>query len=110
MAVLYQEYLEELRPVVFASRKLSQSEKCYLIHQLEFLLLKWAVVEKFYDYLYGACVTLCMDDNTLTYMLTTAKPNAVGHQWIAALSTHDFPETFQMTKTAQNGRPFNRQI
>ena len=53
-AVLNQEYPEGLRPVAFASRKLCQSEKNYPIHQLEFLVLKWAVVDKFHDYLYGA--------------------------------------------------------
>lgn len=100
-AVLYQEYLEEWRPVVFASRKSSQFEKCYLIHQLEFLLLKWAVVDKFYDYLYGACVTLRMDNNPLTYMLTTAKRNAVGHHRCCHLYTwlsRNFPDDKNSTE------------
>ncbi|KAK2904105.1 hypothetical protein Q8A73_010762 [Channa argus] len=65
-AVLYQEYPEGLRPVAFASRKLSQSEKRYPIHQLEFLSLKWAVVDKFHDYLYGAQFTVRTDNNPLT--------------------------------------------
>lgn len=59
--VLYQEYVEGLRPVAFASKKLSQSEKQYSIHQLEFLSLKWAVVNKFHDYLYGARYTVRTD-------------------------------------------------
>ena len=50
-AVLNQEYPEGLRPVAFASRKLSAPEQRYPIHQLEFLALKWAVVDKFHDYL-----------------------------------------------------------
>lgn len=62
-AVLYQEYAEGLRPVAFASRKLSASEKNYPIHQLEFLSLKWAVVNKFHDYLYGARFTVRTDNN-----------------------------------------------
>lgn len=57
-AVLYQEHSDGLRPVAFASRKLSSSEKNYPIHQLEFLSQKWVVVEKFHDYLYGACFTV----------------------------------------------------
>ena len=56
-AILYHEHPEGLRPVAFASRKLSSSEKNYAIQQLEFLSLKWAVVEKFHDYLYGARFT-----------------------------------------------------
>uniref|UniRef100_A0A672IWZ8 ribonuclease H n=1 Tax=Salarias fasciatus TaxID=181472 RepID=A0A672IWZ8_SALFA len=89
-AVLYQEHPEGLRPVAFASRKLSSSERNYPIHQLEFLSLKWAVVDKFHEYLYGARFTVRTDNNPLTYVLSTAKLNAVGHRWLAALSTYEF--------------------
>ncbi|KAJ8333963.1 hypothetical protein SKAU_G00412820 [Synaphobranchus kaupii] len=89
-AVLNQEYPEGLRPVAFASRKLSQSEKNYPIHQLQFLALKWAVVDKFQDYLYGARFSVRTDNNPLTYVLSTAKLNATGHRWLAALTSYDF--------------------
>lgn len=89
-AVLNQEYPEGLRPVAFASRKLSASEKNYPVHQLEFLALKWAVVDKFHDYLYGAQFTVRTDNNPLTYVLTTAKLNATGHRWLSALATYNF--------------------
>ncbi|XP_016400380.1 RNA-directed DNA polymerase homolog [Sinocyclocheilus rhinocerous] len=39
-AVLNQEHPEGLRPVAYASRKLSGSERRYPVHQLEFLALK----------------------------------------------------------------------
>ena len=89
-AVLNQEYPEGLRPVAFASRKLGQAERNYPIHQLEFLALKWAVVDKFHDYLYGARFTVRTDNNPLTYVLTTAKLSATGHRWLASLTTYDF--------------------
>lgn len=89
-AVLNQEYPEGLRPVAFTSRKLSASEKNYPVHQLEFLALKWAVVNKFHDYLYGAQFTVRTDNNPLTYILTTAKLNATGHRWLSALATYHF--------------------
>ncbi len=89
-AVLYQEHPGGLRPVAFASRKVSSAERNYPIHQLEFLSLKWAVVDKFHDYLYGARFTVRTDNNPLTYVLSTAKLNAVGHRWLAALSTYEF--------------------
>ncbi|KAL2093139.1 hypothetical protein ACEWY4_010451 [Coilia grayii] len=89
-AVLNQEYPEGLRPVAFASRKLSASEQRYPIHQLEFLALKWAVVDKFHDYLYGAKFTVRTDNNPLTYVLTSARLNATGHRWLSALATYDF--------------------
>lgn len=89
-AVLYQAYPEGLRPVAFASRKLSPSEHNYPIHQLEFLALKWAVVDKFHDYLNGATFTVRTDNNPLTYVLTSVKLNATGHRWLASLATYDF--------------------
>lgn len=89
-AVLNQQYPEGLRPVAFASRKLSVSERNYPVHQLEFLALKWAVVDKFHDYLYGLRFTVRTDNNPLTYVLSTAKLNACGHRWLAALSAYDF--------------------
>ncbi|KAL7837384.1 hypothetical protein SRHO_G00270950 [Serrasalmus rhombeus] len=89
-AVLYQQYPEGMRPVAFASRKLSTSEQHYPVHQLEFLALKWAVVDKFHDYLYGARFTVRTDNNPLTYVLTTARLNATGHRWLASLATYNF--------------------
>lgn len=89
-AVLYQEYPEGLRPVAFASRRVSATEQRYPVHQLEFLALKWAITDKFHDYLYGAKFTVRTDNNPLTYVLSTAKLNATGHRWLAALATYDF--------------------
>ncbi|KAL7886895.1 hypothetical protein AOLI_G00046160 [Acnodon oligacanthus] len=74
----------------FCQPKLSNSEQNYPIHQLEFLSLKRAVVDKFHNYLYGATFTVRTDNNPLTYVLTSAKLNATGQRWLAALSTYDF--------------------
>lgn len=98
-AVLYQEHSTGLRPVAFASRKLNNAEQKYPIHQLEFLALKWAVVDKFHDYLYGAKFTVRTDNNPLTYVLTTAKLNATGHRWLASLATYDFDVQYRPGKT-----------
>ncbi|XP_062372262.1 retrovirus-related Pol polyprotein from transposon 412 isoform X1 [Sardina pilchardus] len=89
-AVLNQVHPEGLRPVAFASRGLNAAEQRYHILQLEFLALKWAVVDKFHDYLYGVRFTVMTDNNPLTYVLTTGKLNATGHRWLAALATYDF--------------------
>ncbi len=89
-AVLNQQHPEGLRPVAYASRKLSATEQRYPTHQLEFLALKWAVVDTFHDYLYGLKFIVRTDNNPLTYVLTTAKLNATGHRWLAALATYDF--------------------
>ena len=88
--VLYQQYDEGLRPVAFISRSLSPSEKNYPAHKLEFLALKWAVVDRLHDYLYGAEFEVRTDNNPLTYILTSAKLDATGHRWLSALSTYNF--------------------
>ncbi|XP_076830977.1 uncharacterized protein LOC143476602 [Brachyhypopomus gauderio] len=98
-AVLYQEHPEGLRPVAFASRRVSATEQHYPVHQLEFLALKWAIVDKFHDYLYGAKFTVRTDNNPLTYVLTTAKLNATGHRWLAALATYDFDIKYRPGKS-----------
>ncbi|KAI3376829.1 hypothetical protein L3Q82_000403 [Scortum barcoo] len=109
-AVLYQEYPEGLRPVAFASRKLSSPEQRYPVHQLEFLALKWAVADKFHDYLYGAKFTVRTDNNPLTYVLTTAKLNATGHRWLAALATYDFDVKYRPGKANTDADLLSRNI
>ena len=51
-------------------------------HKLEFLALKWAV----FDYVYGNKFTVRTNNNPLT----TAKLDATGHHWLAALSDYNF--------------------
>lgn len=109
-AVLYQEHPEGLRPVAFASRKLSSAEQRYAVHQLEFLALKWAVVDKFHDYLYGVKFTVRTDNNPLTYVLTTAKLNATGHRWLAALATYDFDVQYRPGKANIDADLLSRHI
>jgi hypothetical protein len=89
-AVLYQEQDGQKRVIAYASRGLNKAERNYPAHKLEFLALKWAVTEKFYDYLYGHNFTVLTDNNPLTYVLSSAKLDATGHRWLAALSTFNF--------------------
>ena len=77
----------------YGSRTLTPPEKNYHMHsgKLEFLALKWAVCERFRDYLYHAPhFTVYTDNNPLTYVLSTAKLNATGHRWVAQLADFDF--------------------
>ena len=67
-AVLYQEQQGVNHVVAFASRSLRQSEKRYPAHKREFLGLKWSVVDKFRDYLWGAPKFVVKTDNlSLTF-------------------------------------------
>jgi transposase InsO family protein len=89
-AVLYQTQDGYDRVISYASRSLSKSEKNYPAHKLEFLALKWAVTEKFRDYLYGQAFEVRTDNNPLTYILTSAKLDATGHRWVAELAQFNF--------------------
>lgn len=97
-AAFYQEQDGELKAIAFASRGLSRSEAKYPAHKLEFLALKWAVTEKFSDYLYGASFTVVTDSNPLTYILTSAKLDATSHRWLSALSTYSFKLQYRAEK------------
>ena len=92
-AVLYQNQDGINRVISYASRTLTDTERNYHLHsgKLEFLALKWAITEKFTDYLkYGPPFTVYTDNNPLTYVLTTAKLNATGLRWVAELADYDF--------------------
>ena len=52
--VLYQKDDEgRQRVIAYASRSLSHTERNYPEHKLEFLALKWAITDRFHEYLYG---------------------------------------------------------
>ena len=89
-AVLYNTQDEHKKVVVFASRSLSKSEQNYSAYKLEFSALKWAVTEKFKDYLTGAHFTVLTDNNSLTHILTSAKLDATGQRWASAFGQYSF--------------------
>jgi len=92
-AVLYQRQNGKLRVIAYGSRTLTAAEKNYNLHsgKLEFLALKWAITDKFRDYLYYApFFTVFSDNNPLTYVLSTAKLNATGCRWVAELADFHF--------------------
>ena len=89
--VLYQEQEGETRVVSIASRTLTPVERNYYLHsgKLEFLALKWAITDKFSDYLInGPPFEVVTDNNHLTYVLTTAKLNTTGLRWVAELANY----------------------
>ena len=87
-AVLCQTHEDDTNAVIaYASRSLSKAKSHYPAHKLEFLALKWAVVEKFHEYVHGSTFDVYTDNNPLTYMLTTAKLDVASHCWVASLQT-----------------------
>ena len=107
-AVLYQSQQGQKRVISYASRGLSKAERNYPVHKLEFLALKWAITEKFHDYLYGNTFTVYTDNNPLTYVLSSAKLDATGHRWLASLSNYSFKIVYRPGKTAADADGLSR--
>ena len=89
-AVLYQKQNGKPRVIAYASRSVSKAESHYPAHKFEFLALKWAVCEKFHEYLYGSNLfEVYTDNNPLTYVLSSAKLDACGQRWVAKLANYN---------------------
>ena len=91
-AVLYQVQEDERKVISYASRTLRPNEKndaLYSSKRLEFLALKWAIVEKLSSYLQYSCFTVITDSNPLSY-LKTSKLTATETRWAAQLAQFNF--------------------
>lgn len=100
-AVLYQRQDNKLQVIGYRSRTLTPAERNYHLHsgKLEFLTLKWAICYKFRDYLsYAPTFTIYRDNNPLTYVLSPAKLNAVGHRWVGELADFHFDIKYRQGK------------
>ena len=76
--------------IAYASTTLTKAQSHYLTHKLKFLAVKWAVVEKFHEYLYGLTFDIYTKNNPLTYVLTMTKLDAMSQQWVASLANYNF--------------------
>ena len=86
-AGLYQYKDKKVRTLGYGSRVLAKAEQKYHSSKLEFLSLKWAVCEQFYDYLtYAKHTKVYTDNNPLLYVLSSAKLNATGQRWVNELA------------------------
>ena len=84
--------------IVYARWSLSKAESHYPAHKLEFLTLKWAVVKKFHEYLYGLTSNVHMGNNLLTYVLMTARLDVASHHWVTSLANYNFRLHFRAGK------------
>ena len=78
---------------------MSNTERNYPAHKLEFVALKWAITDRFHEYLYGGQFDVYTDNNPLTYILTSAKLDATGQRWVASLANYDFQIFYKSGKT-----------
>lgn len=110
-AVLSQEQNGRLSPVAYASRALTQSKRNMPNHssmRLEFLALKWAMTEKFRDYLLGQKCVVWTDNNPLSH-LNTAKLGATEQRWAAQLAAFDFTIRYRSGRSNVNADSLSRQ-
>ena len=107
-AVLYQYQDGHERVIAYASRGLRASERNYPAHKLEFLCLKWALCDKFHDYLYGNTFEVRTDNNPLTYVTKSAKLDSTGHRWLAALANYNFTLKYKAGTTIKDADGLSR--
>lgn len=109
-AVLSQVQGGKERVIAYASRSLAPAERNdqnYSSFKLELLALKWAVTDKFRDYLWGAEVTVYTDNNPLVH-LDTAKLGAVEQRWVAQLANYQFEVKYRPGHSNQNADLLSR--
>ena len=80
----------QFHQVAYSSRALTTHEKNYHSTKLEFLALKWAIMEHFKEYLLYQPFLVKTDNNPLTYIMSTPNLDATGHRWVSALAKYDF--------------------
>ena len=79
-AVLSQKQVDGLyHPVAYGSQALTAHEKNYHSMKLEFLVLKWAIMEHFKEYLLYQPFLVKTDNNPLTYIMTIPNLDTTGH-------------------------------
>ena len=100
--------------IAYASQSLRPSERSmcnYSSAKLELLALKWAVTEKFWDYLLGSWFQVYMDNNPLAYV-QESKLGASQIRWLSELALFNFTIKYRTGHSNRAAdvlscRPFN---
>lgn len=109
-AVLSQEQEGKVRPIAYASRGLRPPERNmtnYSSMKLELLGLKWAMTDKFREYLLGQKCVVFTDNNPLSH-LNTAKLGAVEQRWAAQLASFNFELRYRSGRSNRNADALSR--
>lgn len=69
--------------------------------------MKWAMSEKFKDYLWGAKVLVVTDNNPLVH-IHTAKLGAVEQRWVAQLANYDYQLQYRPGREHMNADVLSR--
>ncbi|XP_035796548.1 retrovirus-related Pol polyprotein from transposon 412 [Amphiprion ocellaris] len=110
-AVLSQEQGGKVRPIAYASRGLWPTERNmdnYSSMKLEFLALKWAMTEKFREYLLGHKCVVYTDNNPLSH-LSSARLGAMEQRWAAQLALFNFDIRYRSGRVNRNADALSHQ-
>ena len=91
---------DHYHPVTYASCGLKGGELRYHSSKLEFLALKWVIMEQFREYLQYQPFCVKTNNNPLTYMMSTPNLDAVAHCCVASLVGINF--TIEYLKGTDN--------
>ena len=95
-AILFQEQEGMNRVIGYGSRTLKPCEKNYHSTKLELLAMKWAITEKFRDYLsYSDGFKVYSDNNPLLFLMSNKKPNSTIQRWVSELAEFKFTVHFR---------------
>ena len=109
--VLSQAQASKVRPIAYASRGLRPTERNmanYSSIKLKFLSLKWAMTEKFREYLLGNRCVVYTDNNPLSH-LSSAKLAATEQRWATQLASFDFEIKYRSGKSNTNANALSHQ-
>ncbi|KAL2098385.1 hypothetical protein ACEWY4_007592 [Coilia grayii] len=101
----------KVRPIAYASRGLKPTERNisnYSSMKLEFLALKWALTEKFREYLLGQHCIVFTDNNPLSH-LSTAKLGALEQRWVAQMAPFNYEIRYRSGRQNRNADALSRQ-
>ena len=84
--------------VAYGSWAFTTHEKNYHSMKLEFLALKWAIMEHFKEYLLYQPFLVRTDNNPLTYIMSTPNLDATGHCWVSALAKYNLAGVSERTR------------
>ena len=80
----------QYHPVAYMNLSLTVHEYNYHSTKQKFLALKWAIVEQFPEYLLWKTFVVKMDNNLLTYIMTTPNLDATQHCWVESFTGFTF--------------------
>jgi hypothetical protein len=98
------------RPIAFASKSLIGAQHNYCATDLELLAVKWAVTQKFRQYLLGRKFTVITDHEALKFLLNKEGENLSKRmqRWILSLTGYDFTIDYKPGKKHQNADALSR--